>query len=504
MLERAKPVKGYQWTPEKAERNNRAAEMLLALWAEQDRLRKPKGGRAELIERAKSYLFKVPPSVGGTGTGEGSRQCYRAAGVCYDGFALNEEECLQALSEWNARCKNKEGQPWPWSESELRHKIQDVAKKGGPRGGLLNWRPENGGAGGNSADGTAAGGQTANGTANGSTAGGPGKGPQKPRRVPTAENTATVDDVIAAGCNLEWLWEGWIQKGVLTAVAALAGTGKTRFCADLVRRIRHGLPWPDGKPMQLPPESKVLWVAADRNHGELVALTRAFEIRDVFLFNAYKDDPLSGTSLDSKEDLIEFKDRILANRPALVVIDTVGSTTDANLSKQEEAKKFYGPLQEIAQRGQCAVLCLTHLNATGHFLGRRVLEKVRIAIRIEQPDPNNPKRKVEVTKSNAPMPPPLGLSMGDCGNEYDDDLPSVAAGLNPGGRSMEASGKCAAWLVDQLKDGPKYVVSILTEGIVTEHFAKGTIYRAKDALGVIQGGEPRKLTWKLPDGDAKE
>src|SRR5262245_5287937 len=65
---------------------------------------------------------------------------------------------------------------------------------------------------------------------------------------------ATIDDLRRAGAAVSWFWKGWIPAGVLTAIAAPGGTGKTRFCGDLLRRIRRGLPWPDGQEMQLPKE----------------------------------------------------------------------------------------------------------------------------------------------------------------------------------------------------------------------------------------------------------
>jgi hypothetical protein len=76
----------------------------------------------------------------------------------------------------------------------------------------------------------------------------------------TLDGVATLDDLAAAGAEIDWLWEGWIQRNVLTILASEPGGGKTRLTCDLIRRIRHGLPWPDGQAMTLPPDSKVMYV----------------------------------------------------------------------------------------------------------------------------------------------------------------------------------------------------------------------------------------------------
>src|SRR5262245_27179469 len=165
-----------------------------------------------------------------------------------------------------------------------------------------------------------------------------------------ANDVATIDDLARAGAAVQWLWPGWIPTGVLTAMAAQGGWGKTRFAADLVRRIRHGLGWPDGAPISLDRGSLALWVVADNHHDEMVDLSRAFDIADVLRINASKADPYGGVILEAPEDYRALEGRIAAVKPVLVVVDTVGGATDLNLSRQEEARAFYQPLQLIARR----------------------------------------------------------------------------------------------------------------------------------------------------------
>ncbi len=80
-------------------------------------------------ERVRAYLAKIPPAVSGQG---GSRVTFHAACVLVRDFGLSPADAYPLLVEYSDRC-----QP-PWSEAELRHKLDDAAKAGGTRGRLLS------------------------------------------------------------------------------------------------------------------------------------------------------------------------------------------------------------------------------------------------------------------------------------------------------------------------------------------------------------------------------
>jgi hypothetical protein len=338
-----------------------------------------------------------------------------------------------------------------------------------------------------------------------------GAGALAPAREVNPDDVATIADLRAAGSGVEWAWPGWIPVGVLTAVAAQGGTGKTRFCADLLRRVRHGLPWPDGQAITLPEDSLALWVVSDNHHDEMVTLTETFGIEPAVRINASKADPYGGVTLDCHDDYAMLEARVRAVRPVFVIIDTVGNATDKNLSRQEEAKAFYQPLQLLARRCRCAVLCLTHLNAGGQFLGRRVLEKVRVAIRIDNPDPDdasNLRRRLEVKKSNSKVPPALGVTMGDAGNEYDANPPEIDRGDDPGspgragqGRSSRQVQQAAEWLRSRLAHPCR--VKTLRDEAEDANISASTLYRAKEMLRLVEYEQEGRKWWRLATDDER-
>ncbi len=323
-----------------------------------------------------------------------------------------------------------------------------------------------------------------------------------------ADDVAGIDDLKNAGAEIKWVWPGWIQRGVVTAFAAQGGTGKTRATADLVRRVRHRLTWPDGTPMdhEIGP-TVALWVVSDNHHDEMVTLCEAFGIADCVKLNAPKKDPYGGVTLDTAEEFAELERRVKATKPLFVVVDTVGNATDRNLSKQEDAKAFYQPLQLIARRQNTAVLALTHLNAGGKVLGRRALEKVRTCLRLNAEDTSQEsKRRLEVIKSNSLKPAALGVLMGSSGNEYDDNPPPApedqsGSGADPVPKKPKASSAVETF-AEALRTHIETHGAIRVSDALTKAknmgFGNKVAYQAHDYLKLEQVEADGRKYWRSP------
>jgi RecA-family ATPase len=72
------------------------------------------------ISGARAYLAKLPPAVAGQG---GHPATYRAASILANGFDLPWSDAWALLQEFNVRCSP------PWSEKDLRHKLNDAYVK---------------------------------------------------------------------------------------------------------------------------------------------------------------------------------------------------------------------------------------------------------------------------------------------------------------------------------------------------------------------------------------
>jgi len=243
--------------------------------------------------------------------------------------------------------------------------------------------------------------------------------------------------------------------------AALPGVGKTRTLFDFLRRVRHGLPWPDGQPMDVenPQEFRTLWVLADEHHGEVVTLAEEFGVEDIIYFATLKTDPFGGTKVDSAEDLNRIAMFSKLVNPRMTIIDTVGGATSKNLILQEEAMAFYKPLSELAKMFQNPYICVTHLNSTGGVLGRRGVERVRSVMMLwAESSERDAKRRLWIDKANCIKPDPLGVTMFTGGADYDDDPPELPDGhpsksMGPQKSKRTKQYECTVWLWDWLVKG---------------------------------------------------
>jgi len=79
------------------------------------------GRLLDAVERARRYLARVPPAIAGE---HGDVHTFRVCCRLVRGFALEDDEALSVLTEWNARC-----QP-PWTERELQDKLRRARRYG--------------------------------------------------------------------------------------------------------------------------------------------------------------------------------------------------------------------------------------------------------------------------------------------------------------------------------------------------------------------------------------
>ncbi len=93
----------------------------------------PPPALARRVERARRYLAALPPAVSGSG---GHAATWAAALALVRGFELPPEVAFEVLAcEYNPRCEP------PWSERELRHKVESAARDAeAERGYLLRGR----------------------------------------------------------------------------------------------------------------------------------------------------------------------------------------------------------------------------------------------------------------------------------------------------------------------------------------------------------------------------
>jgi len=85
--------------------------------------------RPDAVKRARGFVASTPPAVAGS---HGDVRTFRLCCRLVRGFALSDDEALEVLASWNARCEP------PWSDRDLRAKLRNARRYGRePVAGLL-------------------------------------------------------------------------------------------------------------------------------------------------------------------------------------------------------------------------------------------------------------------------------------------------------------------------------------------------------------------------------
>ena len=439
--------------------NTNAIPELLSLWKAQDVARatiERDNNESDVIRRAKMYISKIPPAVSGS---DGHGATFHVAMILVEGFDLSMEDALEAFQEWNNRCVP------PWSEKELVHKLKSATSKATNRGHLLNQDKQR---------------HTSQSTHEDSESS--DSNPEVPQ-----EEDATAADIKAANMSTKWAWEGWIQLGATTCLAAEPGTGKTRYGMDLAKRIFQGTNWPDGTPISDEIKGRTtLWIPADGQYAEISDIPEQFGIpHDKVKLNAFKSNPFDGTNLEKPEQFKALEDRINRLKPVLVFVDTIGMVTETGTTKTEDAKKVFKPFMEIAARTGTGVILVTHLNKNGEALGRRIIGATRQVIKLSKPETcGENDRRLWVDKTSSKKPPALRMIMGDNGNEYDDKAPEDGdGGTSQGGGEMPLA-RCLAWVRDLLQEADREQSKLYDDGKKLHGYTSAVINMAISKLSV--------------------
>jgi len=294
---------------------------------------------------------------------------------------------------------------------------------------------------------------------------------------------ADADDLSRTAEGVRWFWKGWIPRGRISGLAGFEGTGKTRFGLDIARRAFHGLPAPDGQPLEVAAGLKSLWICADGHHDELAETAKAMGIpAGALLFNAPKGEPYGGVDLDSEESLAQLERFLKRSRAPLAFVDTLTNATRRDLCRQSDVKSLLTPLLEIAQRQDIAIILMLHLSRDGQALGRRVKGLTRTLIHLECPDPDSQPGRLRlwVEKSFTLKPPPLGVLMSDVGNHYDTNPPGKSD-RTQNGRPGDKIAKAAEFLLEALADGDRKGCDLVSDWEALGG-SKGTLFNARESL----------------------
>jgi len=443
---------------------------------------------SEVMRRAERYLATVDAAIDGQG---GSMPTFRAACALVNGFALSPDVAYDLLARvYNPRCAP------PWSEKELRHKVEDAAKAAHdkPRGHLRD-----------------------------------AEGPVAPelfnlsptRRIDAAHGASNRPMLLKLGdverTAVKWIWPGRIPRGKLTLVAGEPGQGKSTMTCDIVARITTGNAWPDTPNLDLPGD--VVLLSAEDDLADTIAPrldAAGADSERVFALQGIEFATGGKRCFNLEADLGALNETVLSLPDCrLVVIDPVSAYCGKlDSHNNTEVRGMLMPLSDLAAERNVAILMVTHLSkgeaskALHRFMGSIAFAAAARACWLVEVDKDDSGRRLFL-----PVKQNLAKNVGGLAFRIVDrmvagqsigavewepgriDTLAEAALSGDAGRGPSAVDDCAEWLSEYMADGPK-LASEAEEAAKANSFSVAAVRRAKKRLGIVSRCDGFQGQWR--------
>lgn len=331
----------------------------------------------------------------------------------------------------------------------------------------------------------------------------------------------TLGDVAERYPPVQWLWEGWLPRSMLTLLAAKPGAGKTHWILDLVRTLQHGGVWPDGQAVT--DRGPVVWIEGEGIPQEIEerAVAMGINTRKDFYIIVAPDGELIDLSTSEWGNVVV--DTVAAAKPALVVVDSLSTVTPNGQDRSEQVTPLLLWLVSLARWSGASVVLVHHLkksNSSGQLSFPLVtMDDIRgsgqiaaqarsiLAISMMGQGLAAP-RRLEVLKktiSRGRTPKPMGVNAMKDGGDLVVRFEYVEAPTAEGTPNRD---DCGAWLLELLENaGPMRFKDIAAAG-KEEGFTESMIWRVRKSLGAeiidTKGNKHPKNEWALANTGFEE
>lgn len=201
---------------------------------------------------------------------------------------------------------------------------------------------------------------------------------------------------------VDWHWKKRLARGMLTLLVGDPGLGKGLLCATIAAETTNGSRLPDGKVGE--PGGVIIMSPEDSYQHTIVPrlIAAGADLSKIILLSEVPDFDSEGSQynrpISFPEDAGILEEAIIECKASLAVIDPVLAMVNGKYDthKDQEARIALGRVLSVAERQQCAVLGIFHLNKSqnGNVLYRSAASIAFIAMArvglFLVPDPDNP------------------------------------------------------------------------------------------------------------------
>ncbi len=340
--------------------------------------------------------------------------------------------------------------------------------------------------------------------------------------VPATGSAAVLEDAALTEFDstpVEWLWQSWLPRGVVTVMDGNPGVSKSTLVADLVARLTTGRDWPDGSP-GLGAPARAMWITTEDDPGRVLRPRIEAAGGDPALVRFVTSEVVFPSGKTAFQELV-VRRAIEPLGLALVILDPLYSHIEAGvrtIADAEMRKGVMNPLSATAEAADVAILVVRHfskdtsassINRGAGSLGGIVGSARSLwTVVVDGEDETGETKVVGVSKLNyARVRPAWRYRIAD------RTPPGWVAGSVP---TIEWTGECRTSIDSILSAGPnapdakRALEEILAEGTLpassaearmkARGFGRAATKSAKAQLGVLSSkeGMASGWTWELP------
>jgi putative DNA primase/helicase len=341
------------------------------------------------------------------------------------------------------------------------------------------------------------------------------------RRAERSFRPRTLGEVARSYPPVEWLWHGWLPRGMLSLLAGEPGTGKSHWTLDLVRVLQNGGNWPDGSACTK--RGAAVWIEGEGIAQEINerAVALGIDPERIYVTTAPDGEILNLLEKAWQDEVVNM---VATVQPALIVVDSLSTITDKGQDRSEQVTPLLLWLVGLARWSGASVLLIHHLrkgNGSQMTLPLRVtLDQIRgsgqiaaqaraiLAMSHTSTERDQPRLLDLLKKTISRGKHPKPLSVAGIRTEDGEMICRFEYGEAPKMDGTPSRDECAEWLVDLLEDnGPMRLKEILEEG-EPEGYNKSMVWRARKALGGqivdTDGKQNPRNRWALASWDGSD
>lgn len=174
---------------------------------------------------------------------------------------------------------------------------------------------------------------------------------------------------------VQWLWPGWLARGMFHILAGDPGTGKSTLACKLAAMLSRGGKWPDGTPC--PRGNTLIWSSEDpwKFVIEPRLLASQADLARIDAIEGVTDAEGAEKAFDPARDLTALLDHAFQVPDLrLMILDPIVSAVTGDDNQNNVVRRALAPLVDFADRRGITILGISHY--TKNSEGRSPLDRV--------------------------------------------------------------------------------------------------------------------------------